>query len=302
MLAATLTTGGLFAGNSAVAQTQVKYNDKNSIELTAEKPTSSQEANQIHWDDAQKISNTRSSEDDVSPRLFFSNDKLIEAMKAAGISKDQGLAFANAYCSHLDDEMKISAEDLIDSFIKADFTNEQAQKFSNSLLAVKSNAADKENVVPSVPQQEQNRQFEKSYKVVTDNAKLTYQIDEKNGQVLFSGSISLNTAPLMPQIYITKDNKFKCGPKTYSNERSLQTSVNLRIRNLAMEELVAKDLKRRLAEGENLGKVAQNFIQRHEKNMDAYGLYVNENGKLQQKDPRYTSTQSLIANKKLNQR
>lgn len=139
-----------------------------------------------------------------------------------------------------------------------------------------------------ITKSKQNIQQAKQHKTAEG---LSYTIG-KDG-VKFSGVMSISTDYLMPQIYYNQQNgMYSCGSHKSFEESGLRSVVMLDLQHLVVENYIYKDLQKRAQQGERLTEAEKEFQEAHIRNLAKEGISITKDGKLKQKDPRYTPQQT----------
>ena len=207
----------------------------------------------------------------INSGIKIEKDTLIKSLKDAQINQDQASSFAKNYAASLDKNGEINLSDFIDAMEQSGFSNEQMSTVTKS-LASQDQQIKKENV-----NLEQNL-F--SHTVKTDDGIVSYGVD-KEGQFFVKGSVSMETASLMPDMYYDEgQNLYICGPVKGAKQSVVRSIVSNNLRTIALNQIAYEDIKARETNGENIHDSEHNFVEQHLKRMKEYNLGIKQ-GKLQ---------------------
>ena len=207
----------------------------------------------------------------INSGIKIEKDALIKSLKDAQINQDQASSFAKNYAASLDKNGEINLSDFIDAMEQSGFSNEQMSTVTKS-LASQDQQIKKENV-----NLEQNL-F--SHTVKTDDGIVSYGVD-KEGQFFVKGSVSMETASLMPDMYYDEgQNLYICGPVKGAKQSVVRSIVSNNLRTIALNQIAYEDIKARETNGENIHDSEHNFVEQHLKRMKEYNLGIKQ-GKLQ---------------------
>ncbi len=210
----------------------------------------------------------------INSGIEIEKDALIKSLKDAQINQDQASSFAKNYVSGLDKNGEINLSDFIEAMEQSGFSNEQMITVTKSLAS--SHKQDQQTKKENVSL-EQNL-FSRTIK--TDNGIVSYGVD-KEGQFFVKGSLSVETASLMPDMYYDEgQNLYICGPVKGAKQSVVRSIVSNNLRTIALNQIVCEDIKARETNGENIHDSEHNFVEQHLKRMKEYNLGIKQ-GKLQ---------------------
>lgn len=207
--------GGLSAGSKAMARDvkpQDKEIDKSEVaEGRLQKGLTMEEA---YWDKYYngegKFYHVYSANEEPGVGVYFSSRELAHALSVSGVSREQCEVFAKAYANTVDKDGKITPEDLLIVFKRSKFSVEQAKKFNDALCE----GEKKKERLPALRKQEAGSHGQ-VHSVERKNVSVKYSFGED--RLKFSGTVSANTAKLLPDVCDLEDGSIRCGngPRAY---------------------------------------------------------------------------------------